>query len=156
MKQTAPSAAAQSRSAGISGAFRGVAVVWTDEVEPVLAQPRERLLGALERVRAAAEVVVRLLVERVDAHRDARDAGLPQHRDARLGERRAVRAHDHGRAAARGVGRDLAEVVAHERLAAAQDQHRGRVDGHELVDHATALGRGELPTRRSRTVPAEM
>src|SRR5687768_12149368 len=63
-----------------------------DEVEPMLAETRQRFRRRLERAAAVAEIVVTARIERVNAHRDAADAGILEGRDPFVGQHRAIRA----------------------------------------------------------------
>ena len=115
-----------------------------DEIEPLPGEPRQRALRIRERAAAVPEVVVIGGAERIDAHRDPAHARCLERRDPFVGEQRPVRAHDHRGALPGGIASDVGQVLAQQRLAAREDQHRGGAHREHLVDDAEARRRVEL------------
>ena len=148
LKQTAPWAAAQSMSAGSSAALPGVAVVWTTKSRRCA---RSRSRDSIVRARAwrpPRKESCRSSSSESTLTATPETPACLQRRHPRLAERRPVAADHHRCAAAGRVRGEIRQVLARQRLAAAQDQHRRRVHGHQLVDHAAALAGRQLALRR--------
>src|SRR3989454_9842993 len=87
------------------------------------------------------------LFRSVEADRRAQHPVLAHASRLALAQQHAVGAEDRREPLLGGVGGDLPDVAPQERLATGEDQEHVRVDLGDLVQHATALAGGELPSR---------
>ena len=118
-----------------------------DEVEPMGAEALQRGCGGLVRADAMAEAVVAAGVERVHAHSHAGHPRGLEPSDPVVGQQGPVGAHYHGRPAPRGEGGDGREVVAEQRLTAAQDEDGRGIEREDLPRDPQAFVGGELAAR---------
>src|SRR3954470_6228964 len=112
-----------------------------DEVHAMRAESADRGGSGLEGAVTAAEVVVVLGRQGVDAHGEAGDAGALERLDAPIVEERSVRADDDRRAVMRGVLGEALEIGAQQRLAAGENEQGRWIDREYLARDAETLAR---------------
>ena len=107
-------------------------------------RPRCRPRRASHAPGHAAEGIVLLGIERIDADADAHDADLDQLFGHPVIDQHAVGAEHHHESELHGMTRDVENVRADQRLPAGDDQQTALVDLGDLVDQAVALFGREL------------
>ena len=107
--------------------------------------------GVCVGTRNAAEGVVLCCVEAVDADAHRARTGLLEFACDLVGDQRAIAAEHRAQTLGRGVRHELEDVIAHERLTAAEN-HDFEPGARDLFDHRLALGRCQFAAVAPRCV----